>query len=75
MMIENIYQPYLMTVAEAIDEAPGVRTLRLKFQDEAQGKAFTFKAGHSGPQWIEAEAQWPDGRRGFAVTNCFVQPE
>jgi NAD(P)H-flavin reductase len=47
-MIENIYRPYLMTVVEAIDEAPGVRTLRLKFQDEAEGKAFTFKAGQFG---------------------------
>lgn len=44
-MIENIYRPYLMTIAAIRDEAPGVRTLRLHFQDEAEGKCFDFKAG------------------------------
>ncbi|MGR3317478.1 MAG: FAD/NAD(P)-binding protein [Candidatus Anammoxibacter sp.] len=44
-MIENIYKPYLMTIAEIIDEAPGVRTLRLQFQDENEGKNFKFSSG------------------------------
>ena len=44
-MAENIYKPHLMTIAEVIDEAPGVRTLRLEFQDKAAGEQFKFKAG------------------------------
>lgn len=31
------------------------------------GVEFAFVAAGSGPQWIEAEARWPDGRRLFAV--------
>lgn len=41
----NIYFPYRMEIAKIIDEAPGVKTFRLKFKDEAEGQAFTFRAG------------------------------
>lgn len=34
-----------MTIAAIRDEAPGVRTLRLHFQNEAEGARFDFKAG------------------------------
>ena len=45
---KSIYTPHLMTVAEAIDEAPGIRTLKLTFQDEAASRNFSFKAGQFG---------------------------
>jgi hypothetical protein len=38
-------------------------------QEPAFGNQFSFAPGHEGAQWIEAEAQWPDGRRVFAVKN------
>jgi hypothetical protein len=38
-------------------------------QEPAFGKTFSFAPQHSGEQWLEAEAQLPDGRRIFAVTN------
>jgi Glycosyl hydrolase family 9/Cellulase N-terminal ig-like domain len=38
-------------------------------QEPQLGNQFTFVPGKEGPQWIEAEAQWPDGRRVFAVKN------
>ena len=38
-------------------------------QQPAYGNRFNFVAAKSGPQWIEAEAQLPDGRRVFATTN------
>lgn len=44
-MNKNIYKPYLMTIAGITDEAPGVRTLRLQFRDEEEGKGFSFKPG------------------------------
>jgi hypothetical protein len=55
--------------------APGVDLSRARIvweasgQEPAFGKTFSFAPAHSGPQWIEAEAQLPDGRRIFAVTN------
>ena len=33
------------------------------------GPNFLLKKGSPAPQWIEAEAQWPDGRRAFGVVN------
>lgn len=48
MSEQNIYLPYLMTIEKVIKEAPGVKTYRLKFQDEAEAAAFDFKAGQFG---------------------------
>lgn len=45
MSNKNIYLPYRMEIEKITDEAPGVKTLRLKFKDEAEGEAFTFRAG------------------------------
>ncbi len=39
-----------------------------KNQTPAFGPAFSFVATNTGPQWIEAEALLPDGRRVFART-------
>ena len=38
-------------------------------QEPHYGTSFTFTPTNSGSQWIEAEAQWPDGRRAFGVVN------
>jgi len=38
-------------------------------QNPHYGANFTFTPTNSGSQWVEAEAQWPDGRRVFAVTE------
>jgi sulfhydrogenase subunit gamma (sulfur reductase) len=43
--MENIYKPYLLRVVSVKDETPDVRTMRLQFVNEAEGKAFSFKAG------------------------------
>jgi len=43
--MDSIYQPYLMTVATIIDEAPGIKTFRLTFQDAAVGAAFAYQPG------------------------------
>jgi NAD(P)H-flavin reductase len=44
----SVYQPYLMTIAEAIDETPDTRTFRLTFQDPAVAESFSFNAGQFG---------------------------
>jgi NAD(P)H-flavin reductase len=48
MSEKNTYLPYLMTIDKVTKEAPGVKTFRLKFQDEAEAEAFEFKAGQFG---------------------------
>jgi hypothetical protein len=35
-------------------------------QEPSDGATFTFSPKKSGTQWVEVEAQWPDGRRAFA---------
>ncbi len=48
MSERNTYLPYLMTIEKVIKEAPGVKTYRLKFQDEKEAETFEFKAGQFG---------------------------
>lgn len=45
---ENIYLPHLMEVEKITNEAPGVKTFRLKFKDEKEAEEFKFKAGQFG---------------------------
>ncbi|HXS67774.1 MAG TPA: glycoside hydrolase family 9, partial [Candidatus Polarisedimenticolia bacterium] len=55
--------------------APGVDLSRARIvweardQEPALAKTFSFAPAKSGAQWLEAEAQLPDGRRIFAATN------
>jgi NAD(P)H-flavin reductase len=44
----NIYLPYLMRIERITPEAPGVRTFRLKFMNEADGDNFNFSTGQFG---------------------------
>ncbi len=44
-MERNIYLPYRMKVAKITVEAPGVRTFRLEFMDEADAASFEFRTG------------------------------
>jgi len=48
MSEQNTYLPYLMTIEKVVKEAPGVKTYRLKFQDEVEAAAFEFQAGQFG---------------------------
>ncbi|MFA6335408.1 MAG: FAD/NAD(P)-binding protein [Bacteroidales bacterium] len=47
-MDSNIYLPHLMTIEKITQEAPGVKTFRLKFQDGQTASSFSFKAGQFG---------------------------
>jgi len=64
MMDRNIYLPYLMTIEKITEEAPGVKTFRLKFKDEAEAKEFNFKAG----QFAEYSA-FGDGECTFCIAS------
>jgi hypothetical protein len=53
-----------------------LKTARITWETGGQepdfGSTYTFSPG-AGPQWVEAEAQWPDGRRVFATANFTAQ--
>jgi hypothetical protein len=53
-----------LTDARILWEAPG--------QEPAFGTNYILTGGTDGAQWVEAEAQWPDGRRVFASTRFAV---
>jgi hypothetical protein len=38
-------------------------------QEPAFGPTFSFTPKSNGPQWVEVEAEWPDGRRVFASST------
>jgi NAD(P)H-flavin reductase len=48
MSENNIYLPYLMKVEKITDEAPGVRTFKLKFVNNEDSNNFNFSAGQFG---------------------------
>jgi hypothetical protein len=63
-------QPLSATVsAPGIDLSKARIVWEARDQEPAIAKTFSFIPAHSGAQWLEAEAQLPDGRRVFAVTN------
>ncbi len=45
MSPSNIYVPYLMEIETITEEAPEVRTFRLKFKNQEEGENFKFSAG------------------------------
>jgi NAD(P)H-flavin reductase len=47
-MADNIYLPYLVAIEKITQEAPGVKTFRLKFCDEKVAQSFEFRAGQFG---------------------------
>src|SRR5512142_936643 len=54
---KNVYQPYLMRVAAIIDETPDVKTFRLEFINEEEGKNFKFRAGQFGEYSVFGEGE------------------
>jgi hypothetical protein len=59
------FQPpagYDLSGARVVWEANG--------QEPAYGTTFTFTPTSNGSQWVEVEAQWPDGRRVFAKSDA-----
>ena len=57
MLSANTYNPYLMRTQKITDEAPGVKTFRLKFIDNADREHFTFSAGQFGKYSVFGEGE------------------
>lgn len=69
-MKNNIYLPYAMTIDRIIEEAPGVRTFRLKFKDKEEENAFSFRAG----QFAEYSA-FGEGECTFCIASSPTRKE
>jgi sulfhydrogenase subunit gamma (sulfur reductase) len=57
MSTPNTYLPYVMRIDSVTDEAPGVRTFRLKFTNEQDAAQFSFKAGQFGEYSVFGEGE------------------
>jgi sulfhydrogenase subunit gamma (sulfur reductase) len=57
MSEKNLYLPYLMKIEKATEEAPFVKTFRLKFQNEEDSKNFSFKTGQFGEYSVFGEGE------------------
>jgi len=57
MSQENIYKPYLMVIESITEEAPKVRTFRLKFSNPEDAETFSFKAGQFGEYSVAGEGE------------------
>ncbi|MEI7595803.1 MAG: FAD/NAD(P)-binding protein [Bacteroidota bacterium] len=56
-MCTNVYLPYLMRIEKVIEEAPEVRTFRLKFVNPEDQEKFTFKTGQFGEYSVMGEGE------------------
>jgi sulfhydrogenase subunit gamma (sulfur reductase) len=57
MCANNTYNPYLMRIEKILDEAPGVKTFRLIFTNNAEREQFNFKAGQFGEYSVFGEGE------------------
>ncbi len=55
--MENMYVPYMMRIEKITDEAPDIRTFRLKFMNSDDEKKFKFKAGQFGEYSVFGEGE------------------
>jgi sulfhydrogenase subunit gamma (sulfur reductase) len=56
-MNDNIYKPYVMRIEKVTDEAPDVRTFRLRFANEEEADNFVFKAGQFAEYSVPGEGE------------------
>jgi len=57
MCSQNTYKPYLMRIEKITDEAPGVKSFRLKFSEDADREQFKFQAGQFGEYSVFGEGE------------------
>jgi Glycosyl hydrolase family 9/Cellulase N-terminal ig-like domain len=70
----NARKPMTATIqAEGMDLSGARIVWETSDQEPAFGQSFTVTPTKTGPHWIEAEAQMPDGRRVFAATKFVVK--
>jgi len=73
MIESNIYKPYLMKIDKVTDEAPGVKTFKLLFLNEDEGKNFSFKAGQFGEYSVFGEGECPFCIASSPTRNGYIE--
>ena len=61
----NAYRPHLVRIEKIVEEAPAVKTFRLKFMDEAVARDFAFQAGQFGEYSVFGQGE---------CTFCIASP-
>ena len=56
-MCQNIYKPYLMEIESITEEAPEVKTFKLRFKNKEDAEKFSFKAGQFGEYSVIGEGE------------------
>ncbi len=64
MASENVYLPYIMKIESIVEEAPLVKTFRLKFTKKEDADEFNFKAGQFGEYSV-----FGDGECTFCIAS------
>lgn len=67
--VVSVGSPIAVTVDGISDLNKAIILWEGRDQQPAFGRTNIFVAKSAGPQWLEAEAQWPDGRRLVWATN------
>ncbi len=57
MSEKNLYLPYSMIIEKVTEEAPFVKTFRLKFENEKEANNFSFKTGQFGEYSVFGEGE------------------
>ena len=57
MESQNLFMPYLMRIEKVTNEAPLVKTFRLKFVEEEDNSAFHFRTGQFGEYSVFGEGE------------------
>ena len=65
MSAADIFKPFLLKIEQVTEETPDVKTLRLVFADEQEGKDFTFRTGQFGEYSVFGEGE---------CTFCIASP-
>jgi len=62
--------PVTLSVAVAGQDLAGARIVwEARDQEPAFGSTYTISPQNNGAQWVEAEIEWPDGRRSFGASS------
>ncbi len=65
-----LHTPLTLSVSVPGEDLANARVVwEARDQEPALGSTYTVSPKNNGPQWVEAEVEWPDGRRAFAAST------
>jgi NAD(P)H-flavin reductase len=72
-VMENVYQPYLMTVEAITPETPDVKTFRLRFQHDDPQQGIAFEPGQFGMFSIFGRGEAPFGLASSPTRGPYIE--